>query len=116
MLIHHDLLACGPLPPIESMEQWRRVREGYLQTLDPEDASCAFEGQPRDLFTNRERLRTATRITLWVGTGLGEQLLLLWTVALLRHLAVDRTICRIIQFGYEGRNEIVCVGVLNPAQ
>lgn len=118
--VHHDLLSCGPLPSLDSLEDWQEVRETYLQSLDIEGPSLLFAGQDRDVFTNRERLRSARTITVWLGTGLAEQLMLVWVVALLHRLKVDAGKCRLVQFGFDRRHErtheVVAVGVLNPSR
>jgi hypothetical protein len=53
---------------------------------------------------------------LWLGTGLPEQLMLIWVVALLRRLEVDAGSCRVVQFDFDRKHEVVAVGVLNPSQ
>jgi Domain of unknown function (DUF1835) len=116
VLINHDLLSCGPLPPLGSLDDWRDVRQGYLRSLDREDPAFAFGNQHRDLLSNLERLRAARTITLWIGTGLAEQLLLVWTVAVLRRLGVDTGKFQTVQFSRDRSHEIVGVGVLNPSQ
>ena len=73
----------------DHLDDWRDVRQGYLRSLDREDPTFAFGDQHRDLLSNLERLRAAQTITLWIGTGLAEQLLLVWTVAVLRRLGVE---------------------------
>ena len=83
ILVHHDLLSCGPLPAVSSLDEWRAVRESYLRSLHIEFPWVSFAEQDRDLLTNRERLRSAQTITLWLGTGLAEQLMLIWVIAAL---------------------------------
>jgi hypothetical protein len=78
--------------------------------MDIEWPSFSFAAQGRDLLSNRERLRTAETITLWLGTGLAEQLLLIWVIALLLRLGADADRCRIVQF------TVVAVGVLDPSR
>ena len=97
VLIHDHLLSCGPLRSLESLEDWRNVRQGYLQSLDTEDRSFRFADQARDVLTHCEELRQARTITLWLGTGLAEQLMLVWAVALLHRLGISADICRVIQ-------------------
>jgi len=75
LVVHDDLLSCGPLIPLSSLDQWQRNREKYLRTLYPGD-ELPFGDVPYDLVTNPERLRAAESVTLWIGTGLAEQLLL----------------------------------------
>lgn len=116
LLINHDVLSCGPLPPLDSLDDWRDVRQGYLRSIDREWPNFAFADQDRDLLTNRDRLRAASKITLWIGTGLAEQLLLVCVLDLLRRLGEDPAKLQIVQFDRDRTYEIVSVGVLNPAQ
>jgi hypothetical protein len=116
VLVHHDLLSCGPLPSLDSLNNWRDVRETYLRSLDIEGLRLLFADQDRDVLANRARLRSASTITLWLGTGLPEQLMLIWVVALLRRLEVDAGSCRVVQFGFDRGHEVVAVGVLNPSR
>ena len=119
LLTSNDLLSCGPLPPFESISTWRQTREAYLQSLD-DDASepFSFSTSPRDLITNAAGLQDAESIVLWVGTGLGEQLLLAWVVQLLRLLHVPISRLAVVQFARNPAGpdfDVVAVGVLNPA-
>lgn len=116
VLIHHDLLPCGPLRSLESLEEWRNLRQGYLQSLDTEDQSFRFADQTRDLLTHCEELRQARTITLWLGTGLADQLMLVWVVALLHRLGIGADKCRVIQYNLDRAYEVVAVGVLDPPQ
>jgi len=116
LLINHDVLSCGPLPPLDSLDDWRDVREAYWRSIDRDYPTFAFAEQDRDLFSNRERLRAAGKITLWIGTGLAEQLLLVWLLALLRRLGVDPAKLQTVQYDRDRKYEIVSVGVLNPSQ
>lgn len=116
VLINHDLLSCGPLPPLDSLDDWRDVRQAYLRSLDGDDPTFAFAEQDRDLLTSSERLRAAESITLWIGTGLAEQLLLVWVVTFLRRLDVDTAKLQTVQFDRDRKHEIVSVGVLNRSQ
>jgi hypothetical protein len=117
LLINHDVLSCGPLPPLDSLGDWMEVRQAYLRSLDGEDdPTFAFAEQDRDLLTNAERLRAARTIMLWIGTGLAEQLLLVWLVAFLRRLGVETAKLRTVQYDRDRKYEIVSVGVLNPSQ
>jgi hypothetical protein len=116
MLIHYDLLSCGPLRSLESLEDWRNLRQGYLQSLDSEDQSFRFADKARDVLTHCEELRQARTITLWLGTGLAEQLMLVWVVALLHRLGISADTCRVIQYNLDRAYEVVAVGVLDPPQ
>jgi len=115
LLVNQDFLSCGPLQRCKSLDEWRRVREQYLQSLytDWPEFSFAFES---DLLTNAEKLQEAASIVLWIGTGTAEQLLLAWVVQLLRAVNVDLSRLRVIQFGREPTKgfEVVGLGVVNP--
>ena len=115
VLIHHDFLSCGPLKLLDSLEEWQNLRQVYLRSLDSENP-FAFPEQDRDLLLNRERLRSAGTITLWLGTGLDEQLLLVFVVALLRRLSVDAAKCGVVQFSRDRNSEIVGIAILDPVQ
>ena len=47
LFANNDELSCGPLPPLESLAQWQRVREEYWRTVEGPDFS--FSGIGRDL-------------------------------------------------------------------
>jgi len=114
LLINNDVLSCGPLPSLDSLDDWRNVREAYLRSFDPEDLGFTFADQDRDLLSNTERLRAAGTITLWIGTGLAEQLLLVWLVAFLQRSGVDAAKLQIVQFERHRNSEVVSVGILHP--
>jgi hypothetical protein len=117
LLVNQDLLSCGPLPTLGSLEEWTRVREQYLRSIYPDWPDFSFASES-DLLTNAEVLRDAESIVLWIGTGTAEQLLLAWTVQVLRTVDVAPSRLRVIQFSREPTRdyEIVGLGVLNPDQ
>jgi hypothetical protein len=102
---------------LDPLERWGRVRQEHLRNLYPENSGFSFADSDHDLLTNSDALRAAERITLWIGTGLAEQLLLVWVVELLRLLSIDLTNFRIVQFTRTSRgSEIVSVGALKPSE
>jgi hypothetical protein len=116
LLINYDILSCGPLRPLGSLNDWTRLRQDYLTWLSGDDQTFTFSDQDHDLLSNPEVLQRARRITLWIGTGLAEQLLLLWVIEFLKYLATDLATFRVVQFNRQGNAETVGVGVLNPSQ
>jgi hypothetical protein len=115
LLVNHDLLSCGPLPPLAPLDRWRAVRERFLIGLSPEGPGFSFEASDRDLLTHATRLTSAARLTLWIGTGLAEQLLLIWVVEVCRHLGADPARVQVVQFATVGRGfEVVGTGALHP--
>ena len=116
LLSSQDCLSCGPLLPLHDLDEWRRLREGYLRTLYLDDPEFSFEAFHRDLLTNTHTLAHAERITIWIGTGLTEQLLLAWIPQFLRLLEIDLQKLRVIQFEHDPINnaEVQSVGILDP--
>ena len=112
VLISHDVLSAGPLLPLDSLENWTRRRHEYLKSMDDR---FAFIDEDCDLLSNAEVLRASERLTLWIGTGLSEQLLFLWVVELLKFLDADLAKFNVVQFD-QSPFEIVNVGVLKPIQ
>jgi hypothetical protein len=104
------------LVDIAPLDRWRDVRERFL-TMSPDRGAFSFAASERDLLTHVSRLTSAARVTLWIGTGLAEQLLLIWVVELLRHLGADLDRLRVVQFATVGRRyEVVGAGVVNPGE
>lgn len=58
LLNKQDLLSCGPLPPLRPLDEWRRIREEYWQTLSPE-LPFSFADFHRDLLTNTQTIQQA---------------------------------------------------------
>jgi hypothetical protein len=114
ILIHNDVLSCGPLRPLSCLEDWRNLRREYLRSFGPD--WFPVEEDDRDLLTQPDRLREARTITLWLGTGLAEQLMLLWVVDLLRRLGVDLGGVRVVQYNLHRNHEVVGIGVLSPSR
>jgi Domain of unknown function (DUF1835) len=115
LFANNDLRSCGPLPPLESLAQWQRIREEYLRTID-DIPEFSFSTSARDLLTNAPALRGAKSIVLWVGSGLAEQLLLAWLVQLLRVVDVPVSRLAVIQFSRHPLGsgfEVFSVGLLN---
>ena len=115
LLDNQDLLSCGPLHSLRTIDEWRRNREEYLRTLYAE-FQFSFADFHRDLLTNTRILLEAESVTVWVGTGLAEQLLLAWMPQFLRVLGIDLEKLQVIQFSNDPNNgeEIQSVGILSP--
>lgn len=113
ILVQHDVLSCGPLLPVESLEQWRTVRAQFWRRIWD---GPAFSDLPRDLLWNVDELRGAQAVSLWMGSGLSDQLLLPSTVHLLELLGTDPAKLSTVQFSqYPGKPlEIVGLGMLAP--
>lgn len=117
LLDNQDLLSCGPLPQLRTLDEWRRIREEYLRSLYS-DFQFSFSEFHRDLLTNAKTVLEAESVIVWVGTGLAEQLLLAWMPQFFRLLGIDLQKLRVVQFSNDPSNgeEIQSVGILNPNQ
>src|SRR5689334_3759083 len=74
--IDRDVLSCGPTRACGSLEEWETMRSRFWATCTPGDPQDSFpEPRPGLGIPDRARaLREAPQVTLWVGTGLSEQL------------------------------------------
>jgi hypothetical protein len=111
LLTLRDHLGSGPLPPLQSLAQWRDLRRAFWASVEPPDP-------PFDLPEELAMLRDAPSIAIWLGTGLADQLQLAWLVQVLRLLGADPAKLGTVQFSGVGRKvfEVVSVAVLNPAE
>jgi hypothetical protein len=114
LLANEDVLSCGPLPPFRSVDEWGRLRKAYWEAVSPDDSQRSFN---RDLLANAQALREAQSIVLWVGLGAAEQLLLAWTVRLLKLIGSAAQV-HVVQFTHLGEHdgEAWGLGLLNPEQ
>ena len=73
LLIQHDVIACGPLPAFASRGEWISTRDDFWQEVcgGPE-----LEEFPNDLVIDAGEIGRADRVTLWIGAGLSDRLLL----------------------------------------
>lgn len=113
LLTLRDHLGSGPLPPLQSLTQWRDLRRAFWEPVEPPDPDYPPFNFPDELAI----LGDARSITLWLGTGLADQLQLAWLVQALRLLEADPARLGTVQFSGAGRKvfEVVSVAVLNPA-
>ena len=114
LLVNEDVLSCGPLPPFESAEQWTRLRGGYW-------GSVGWDGEPPstfngDFFHAISSIDETDSLVFWLGTGIAEQLMLAWSMHLLR-LVRSRAKVSVVQFiRVEDRMDVWGLGLLNPDQ
>ena len=95
LLVNQDVLSCGPLPAFESAEQWTRLRGEYWD-------SVAWDGQAPSTFNGDFLHRISSvdesdSLVFWMGTGVAEQLMLVWSMHLLR-LVRSRAKVSVVQF------------------
>jgi hypothetical protein len=72
-LVQHDVISCGPVIAFESRDEWIRRRDDFWNEVC---GGPALEEFPEDLVIDAEKLARSDRVTLWVGAGLSDRLLL----------------------------------------
>lgn len=99
---------------MQSLTQWRDLRRAFWESVNPPDPEYPSFNSPDELAI----LGDARSITLWLGTGLADQLQLAWLVQALRLLGADPARLGTVQFSGVGRKvfEVVSVAVLNSAE
>ncbi len=93
MCVAEDDLSCGPLMSLENPDDFRKLRWQHCGKEEDADASERSHLRtpfiPMDrLHTARDRVRSAKRIFLWLGTTLQEQLLFAWLVTVFKVLGI----------------------------
>lgn len=115
ILIDHDLLSVGPLPRVKSLDEWRTLRAAFWDRFDPRLRTSDYS---RDLLSHVDPLRNCEAVSVWVGGGASEQILLPWIVHLFSLL--DAPICRMSVVQIERLSpkslDVVEIGELSPEQ
>ena len=100
ILIFNDILSCGALKKYTDMKSWKVFREESWNTLDPytfkNKSKC--DTVERDFYTNFDDFKSADTYKLWIGTGLGDQLLLAFIVHLITYYELDIHKLSVYQF------------------
>lgn len=120
MRVNLDRFSCGPLASLTSIERWRQYRADYWHEIFPNSDRRWWTDErslaPRDILSDPEDLLTAEVVTLWLGSGLPDQLFLSWFVQFAELVGLDLTRVRVVQFRFHPatKEEIVEVGALDP--
>src|SRR4051812_24064467 len=72
-IVQHDVISCGPTRSFVSRDEWIATRDDFWTDVC---GGPTLEEFPDDLVVDVERPRAAARLTLWVGAGLSDRLLL----------------------------------------
>ena len=118
LLVSSDLMSYGPLDSFSNLDEWHALREPFYSSIYSELHDFRFEEDEYDILSNTDKLKDADKITLWIGSGLADQILLVWMVQLFKVVSADIEKLQVIQFDKEPANgsEVVSVAALNPAQ
>jgi hypothetical protein len=108
-----DGLSVGPLEPIADVGQWMERRLSFWRRIsdyEPPGKDSYFLGDV-------SVLRSASKVVVWLGTSLDNQLALAWLPTLLAMAGAAPSQIDVIQFERNDRGiEILDLGMLNPDQ
>jgi len=117
LLVHPDILSCGPIPRFQDAAQWRAVRLAYLRQLQPDGWYEHPAAQAFDLLNNLDRLRGDAPIHIWAGIGTEDQLLIAFVIDLMHHVGADVDKVQVVQFeSLSNGRRATGLGLLNPQQ
>lgn len=100
VLVHRDVLSCGPLPPIDDLATWLAARQRFWDAIYVDEGMGGGSGgDPAcDLALQLARLGGAETVTVWLGRALSDQLLLAWLVRIARTIQFDVRKLRVVQW------------------
>ena len=127
MLVCRDVLICGPIPELTTLEEWRSGRETFWREVlgDAHDSAVLSEGVPtevsfatewRDLYGDTEDLKSADEIEVWIGCALSDQILLAFIAFLLDLYGIDPTRLSVVQMRERDERVIRGIGELYPEE
>jgi len=73
LLTQHDIISCGPMRAFTSRGEWLGTRDDFWQEVC---GGPSLEEFPQDLVVDAGEIGRADRVTLWIGAGLSDRLLL----------------------------------------
>lgn len=98
LLIHRDVLSCGPLPRCMKVPAWQKARLDFWRSALAYLRNFDFEPSPIDLLKNAERLRGPDLACVWAGTGNSDQLLISLVIHLVTVVGGDVAGVHVVQF------------------
>lgn len=98
LLIHRDVLSCGPLPRLLKVSDWQLVRQQFWRSTLSFLRNFDLEPSPIDLLKNAARVRDDGLPCLWIGTGNSDQLLVSFVLHLLTTTGGDVNNLHVVQF------------------
>jgi hypothetical protein len=102
LLIHRDVLTCGPLPRLARVAAWQRTRQAFWGQTLSFLRNFDLEPSPIDLLKNAERLTADGVPCLWVGTGNSDQFVISFVLHLLTIAGGDVSGVHVVQFETHG--------------
>ena len=118
ILIHRDVLSCGPTPKTANLVEWRELRGRFWKGLLDGFDDFIVPDTPADLWVSIDRVKTAREVHVWAGTGNTDQLTIAFVVHLMEEACADAANLRLVQFERfpGGERRVIGTGELNPEQ
>lgn len=118
VLVFRDVLSCGPLNTFVDMASWADFRVSYWTELLQRQGVDDIAHMHQDFYSNIERLKSADKVTVWLGCALSDQLMLAFIVFLYDFYELDLNRLEIRQFNkLEAKNiTVIGLGILHPEQ
>jgi hypothetical protein len=100
IMVMRDPVHLGPAPMTHDLGMWNKTRRDFLENDVGDDfaAYCFSEDAERTLSLNLSRLSHAETVTVWVGAGVSEQLVLAWLVYVLPAHGESHEKLRVVTF------------------
>jgi hypothetical protein len=98
LLIHRDVLSCGPLPRRTKVPVWQRARQDFWRNTLSFLRNFDLEPSPIDLLKNAQRLREDGSPCVWAGTGNSDQLVISFVLHLLTMSGGEINSLHVVQF------------------
>jgi hypothetical protein len=119
LLVQRDPLSCGPIINCANVQEWQQTRMCYLEKLF-DYPGINFNNLKTDPLNNVNWVNDFDSIYVWAGTGLEDQLLILFVVNLVEWLGGNPEKINIVQyetFTFNGKLlPMYALGYLNPEQ
>ncbi len=103
LLIHRDVLSCGPLPRLAKVAPWQKARLDFWRNTLSFLRNFDFEPSPIDLLKNADRLRGEDIPCVWAGTGNSDQLLISFVLHLVTMSGGDVSRVQVVQIEQNSR-------------
>ncbi len=106
VVIQRDFLSSGPVPHLENWQDWLQVRRQHWHRLTGKEGPFLYD-EKVDLYLQIDELRLSSRILLWCGIGLEDQLLKVFLPRFMERFSIDLGELHVLQFdaiaaGYQG--------------
>jgi hypothetical protein len=106
LVIHRDVLSCGPTPAA-TLAEWRERRSEFWRSLLDGDLGRESAEAPPDLWDSVDRLRDASEVYVWAATGNTDQLTIAFLLHVMRLSGADPAKLRVVEFDRVGAGELI---------